>query len=176
MLTSGQKGAIAETAILRAATKLGIGVLKPLNGGERYDLVFDLGARLLRVQCKWAVRQGAVVIVRCYSSRRAKGGLVHRGYSEDEIDAVAAYCPDTGRCYLLMASWIGGRRSVQLRLAPTRNNQGVGIVWADDFELETLDWGGLDSRGAIAQLGERLAGSQKVGGSNPPGSISPAVG
>ena len=143
MPTTGQKGAIAESAIVHAATKLGILFARPLTAAERYDLVFDLGARFLRVQCKWAVRHGAVVIIRCYSSRRARTGLVHRSYSENEIDAIAAYCLDTGRCYFLPASWIGGRRSVQLRLAPTRNNQGAGVVWADAFEFESLDWDGL---------------------------------
>ena len=39
--------------------------------------------------------------------------------------------------------------------------------WADDFDFERLDWAGP---GAIAQLGERLAGSQKVAGSSPAGS------
>ena len=52
MLTTDQKGAVAETAVVHAATKLGIGVYKPVSDGERYDLIFDLGAELVRVQCK----------------------------------------------------------------------------------------------------------------------------
>jgi PD-(D/E)XK endonuclease len=51
MLTSDQKGAIAEAAIARAAIELGIGVARPL-ADQRYDLIFDLRPRLLRVQCK----------------------------------------------------------------------------------------------------------------------------
>jgi len=62
VLTTDQKGAIAESSIAAAAIKLGIGVLKPLSDGHRYDLVFDVGTRLLRVQCKWAVRRGDVVV------------------------------------------------------------------------------------------------------------------
>ena len=52
-LTTDQKGAIAELAIAHAAAVLGVGVFKPLTDGERYDLIFDLRPRLLRVQCKW---------------------------------------------------------------------------------------------------------------------------
>jgi hypothetical protein len=63
-MTPDQKGSIAETAIVHAAVKLGIGVLKPVSDGERYDLVFDLRPRLIRIQCKWAVRRGELVIVR----------------------------------------------------------------------------------------------------------------
>lgn len=65
MLSTDQKGAIAESAIVHAAIELGIGVLEPLTDGHRYDLVIDLGRRLGRVQCKWAVFAGDVITVRC---------------------------------------------------------------------------------------------------------------
>jgi hypothetical protein len=67
-LTTNQKGAIAETAIVHAAVLVGIGVAKPL-ADERYDLSFDLRDELVRVQCKWAVRRGDVVDIRCRQTR-----------------------------------------------------------------------------------------------------------
>jgi PD-(D/E)XK endonuclease len=54
MLTTNQKGFIAETAIALEAAKLGIGVYRPFTD-ERYDFVFDVRPKLLRVQCKWGV-------------------------------------------------------------------------------------------------------------------------
>jgi hypothetical protein len=57
------------------AAQLGIGVYKPLTDGERYDLIFDVGERLLRIQCKWARRLGAVLNVPCQSCRRTATGL-----------------------------------------------------------------------------------------------------
>jgi hypothetical protein len=114
-----------------------------------------------------AVRLAGVVVVRCYSSRRGPHGIIVRRYSVDEIDAIAAYCFDTDRCYLLPPRLFAGRRTVHLRLAPSLNNQRALINWASDFELAaTLD----PSHGAIAQLGERLDGIQKVAGSSPAGS------
>ncbi len=77
-LTTDHKGAIAESAVVHAAVKIGLGVSIPL-APQRYDLVLDVGSRLLRVQCKWAARDGGVVVVRCYTSRRDRGGFVHRG-------------------------------------------------------------------------------------------------
>ena len=62
MLTTNQKGAIAETAIAHAAIELGIQVLKPWVE-DRYDLVFDLPDRFVRVQCKTAVRRGDVLVM-----------------------------------------------------------------------------------------------------------------
>jgi hypothetical protein len=88
--------------------------------------------------------------------------------SADQIDAFAAYCADAERCPVLPLTSFGGRGAIQLRLAPTRNNQAAGVNWAKVFEFVAK----LGGRGAIAQLGERLAGSQKVAGSIPAGSTS----
>jgi hypothetical protein len=63
VLTTNQKGLVAETAIVHECVKLGIGVARPLDAAP-YDLILDLGPKLLRVQCKWAVRQGGVVVIR----------------------------------------------------------------------------------------------------------------
>jgi PD-(D/E)XK endonuclease len=173
VLTTDQKGSIAETAIVAAAARLGIGVFKPLTDGERYDLIFDLRPRLVRVQCKWARIRGDVVVVRCYSCRRTADGLTRRVYSQDEIDAFAAYCAELDRAYFLWVADFPGRSAVQLRLTPTRNQQKLLINWASDFEFAaTLS---TYVNGAIAQLGERLSGTQKVAGSSPAGSTPKAA-
>ena len=134
LLTTDQKGAIAEAAVVLAATKLGIGVARPL-GDERYDLVFDLRDRLLRVQCKWASRRDDVVVVRCYSARRTATGFHKSYYSPGEIDALAAYCPELERCYFLPLTAFPGRTQVHLRLQPSRNNQSARVNLAAEFEF-----------------------------------------
>ena len=161
-LTTDQKGGIAELAIAWEATKLGIGVYKPLIEGGRYNLIFDVGPRLLRVQCKWAARRGEVIAVPCQSSRRTADGLTARSYTAEEIDAIAAYCHELKSCYLLPISMVAHRREVSLRLSPAKNNQAEGVNWAFQYEL-----------GAIAQLGERVTGSHEVAGSSPASSTGP---
>src|SRR4029079_10070125 len=99
-LTTNQKGMVAETAIIHEAAKLGIIVSRPLDDA-RYDVILDLPTGLMRIQCKCAVRNGDVVIVRCRTCRRGRHGLIHRGYQAEEIDAIAAYCADLNVCYLL---------------------------------------------------------------------------
>src|SRR3954463_1826378 len=100
-LTPNQMGGAAEAAIAWEAIKLGIPVLRPLFQDLRYDLVFELETGLLRVQCKSARRQGDIVDVRAMTCRRIADGYRRGTYSVDEIDAVAAYCPDVDRCYLI---------------------------------------------------------------------------
>ena len=166
MLTSDQKGNIAEAAVIAAAVKLGIDVYKPVGEGGRYDMIFEVGGQLLRVQCKWAPRHGDVVLLRCYSSRRNRNGLLRRKYVEGEIDAFAAYCPANDRCYFLPIELFTDRTQVHLRLGACRNNQTMGVNWAEDYEFAAR----LGGPGAIAQLGERLRGTQEVAGSSPAGS------
>ena len=156
ILTTDQKGSIAEAAVVYEAVKLGIGVYTPITDGGRYDLIFDVGPRLIRVQCKWARRYGDVIIVRCYSARRNREGLLNRCYSRDEIDLIAAFCPDVERAYLLPPDICTGRRAVQLRLEPTKNNQQLRVNWAEDFDFAAT----IRRLGAVAQLGERLHGMQ----------------
>src|SRR5437899_6382612 len=95
VLTTNQKGLLAETAIIHECVKRGIGVARPLDDAP-YDLILDLGPKLIRVQCKWAVRRGGVVVIRTRRCRRGRVGHIHRSYGAHEIDAIAAYCPDTG--------------------------------------------------------------------------------
>lgn len=135
-MTPGQKGAIAETAIVAAAVELGVQVYRPVAEGGRYDLVFDAGGGLLRIQCKWAGLYGDVIIVRCRTCRRTNGGFRRTTYGADEIDAIAAYCFDLRRCYLLPIERFQHRKAIQLRLAPSKNNQHAGVNWAEEFEFE----------------------------------------
>jgi hypothetical protein len=168
MLTTNRKGAIAEAALVRAALECGYDVYRPLFEGGRYDLIFDSGERLLRVQCKWAPLHGDVIVIRSYTNRRCATGLLKRRYVSGDFDAIGAYCAALDRCYLIPYEAIDGAAQVQIRLGPARNNQREGIRIASHFEFgATLPRHAL---GPIAQLGERRAGSAKVAGSSPAGS------
>lgn len=135
VLSTDQKGAIAEAAIAATAAKLGVGVFRPLTV-ERYDLIFDLRPELVRVQCKWAARYEDVLVVRCRTCRRGRDGFIRSRYTADEVDAFAAYCLELDRCYFLPLDRFQGRSTIQLRLAPTKNNQQLAVNWAAEFEFE----------------------------------------
>jgi hypothetical protein len=135
MLSTDQRGSVAELAIIHHAARLGLGVARPLTDGHRYDLIFELGDRLLRVQCKSAARNGDVVVVRCRSCRRSASGFVRRAYHAHEVDLLAAYCAEVDRSYLFLPETFSGRTALQLRLSPARNNQRRGINKAEDFDF-----------------------------------------
>jgi hypothetical protein len=50
MHDTNHKGNVAEMVIATEAMKLGVHVMKPLAEHTRYDLIFDVDGRLLRVQ------------------------------------------------------------------------------------------------------------------------------
>jgi prevent-host-death family protein len=164
VLSTNRKGAIAETAIAAAATKLGIPVLRPIVEHSRYDLAFEIGDRILRVQCKWGGldEDRAVIRVNLTSSWCTPNGYEHRYYEKGEIDLIAVYCGELDRCYLLPHEPLVGRRGVWLRLTPPRNAQRACVNLASEFELQ----------GAVAQLAERLHGMQQARGSSPLSSTS----
>jgi PD-(D/E)XK endonuclease len=86
-------------------------------------------------------------------------------YSKDEIDAIAVYCGELAETFLVPIEVAEGKRQLHLRLRSPRNSQRACINLASEYQL-----------GAIAQLGERSAGSRKVGGSSPPSSTPDADG
>ena len=165
LMDSNVKGAVAEQAIVLAATKLLVPVWKPVAEQGRVDLVLEIASRLWRVQCKWGRLSvdGSVVIAHIGGSWLSPtNGYVRRTYSEDEVDLFGIYAGELDRCFLLPAALCIEKHQIHLRLTPARNGQKSCITLADDFDFE----------GAIAQLGERSAGSRKVAGSNPASSIA----
>lgn len=158
---SNHRGNVAELKIAAAAADLGIPVLAPMTEHGRYDLVFEIGDRLLRVQCKSAPRKGDVVVVRLATNRRGPDGYISTRYTPDQIDAIAAYCPEVDQVYFLPIDFVDGMAAVHLRLAPPKNGQRAALHYASDYRL-----------GAIAQLGERPAGSREAVGSSPTSSTT----
>ena len=162
-LTPSQRGGIAELAVAWHAARAGIGVLRPVVEGVRYDLAFDTGSRLLRVQCKSAPLRGDTIHLPTRTSRHSPtAGYVRTTYDPLEVDLIAGYCPELDRVYVVPIADVRGQTMLSLRLNPAKNNQRSLVRWAAQYEL-----------GAIAQLEERLHGMQEVVGSSPTSSTPP---
>jgi hypothetical protein len=82
--TRKRSGEQAEAVFLNKATSLGLSVAMPWGDSERYDLLVDSGRRVWRVQ----VKSTRYVGERRFSIT-ARG--CRAGYTEDEIDFLAAY-------------------------------------------------------------------------------------
>ncbi len=167
-LNPTQKGDLAEAGILTELCRLGYEIVRPCSAGARYDLGVVIGPRIIRIQCKLAKLNGprkqtpsnpcwpVVDILTCSSNR----GKTPKQDYRNSCDLIAAYCPNTKECYGIIPNG-SPRTIVRLRLAAPKNNQSAGVRLANDYSLV----------GALAQLGERDAGSVEVAGSSPARSI-----
>jgi len=162
-MTSNHKGNVAELEIATAAAKLGIPVLMPLTEHARFDLAFEIGNRLWRVQRKWGrlAPEGDTVMVRIGGSRCSPNGYVRTTYAVEDVDLFGIYCGELDRSFLLPSETVAGKTDIRLRLRPTRNGQRACTTLGAEFDFE----------GAIAQLGERCRGTAEVVGSSPTSSI-----
>jgi hypothetical protein len=120
MLTTNEKGSIAEQAIVLAAIRAGAFVLRPLAEGGRYDLIIDIGPRLLLVQCKSGALRKEVVVARTSTCRHTPRGYVSTTYSAAEVDALAIYCDELNRSFLLPIDEVAGMSYIHLRLTAAR--------------------------------------------------------
>jgi prevent-host-death family protein len=159
VLMPNDKGPIAELEIAAAAVRLGVSVFKPLSEHLRADLVFEIEDRLWRVQCKWGrlTGDGGAMIVHIGGCRRSSSGYVRTTYAEHEVDLFGVYCDELDRSFLVPVTLVAGREQIQLRVTSARNGQRACTNLAENFDFD----------GAIAQLGERLSGTQEVVGSSP---------
>jgi PD-(D/E)XK endonuclease len=129
-MTSNRKGAIAELKIATAATELGIPVLRPMTEHGRYDLGFEIGGRILRVQCKWGALDDARAVIRVNLQTYCLTYVGQRrtSYTEDEIDLLAVYCGALDRCYLLPSALVANCREISLRVAPSAGRERALIL------------------------------------------------
>ena len=157
-LTSSRKGRIAEAGVLLVAERIGWDAYLPTGDGARVDMVLiDGEGKTLRTQVKWGSLRGGVIRVRLSTSRFTPSrGHVRTTYDAGVIDAVAVWCDDLAAAFLLPIGEVSRMSTLHLRVNPAANSQVIGVRYASDYLL-----------GAVAQLGERSAGSRKVRGSSP---------
>ncbi len=126
-------GQRTEAIVLARLVALGHDVLVPWGHNHRYDLVVDLGDRMLRVQCKTGRLKDGVIEFNTLSVRTNTERWLVRSY-DGEADVFAVSCPETKGVYLVPVEG-APRSSCRLRLEPTENHQAAGIRWARDYEL-----------------------------------------
>ena len=125
-------GTRSEAAILAELIRRGYDVSVPQGVNHRYDLIVDLGGRLLRAQCKTGRLRDGVVQFPTRSTRVNTKRTFVRDYV-GQIEIFLVYCPNNKRVYCVPVDEC--RTVGWLRVEPTANNQASGVRWARDYEL-----------------------------------------
>lgn len=92
------KGKITELKVLTYITELGYSVSIPFGDKDRYDQIWDINGKLIKVQVKtarWKTSEQKAIIFKCKSTSNGKD---HK-YTKDEIDFFATYWEN--QCYLI---------------------------------------------------------------------------
>ena len=135
-MDSKQKGNITELEVLTYITKLGYQVSIPFGDRERYDQIWDINGKLIRVQVKTSrwTEDSSGIKFSCRSNTKVQGKIMHARYTKDEIDYFATFWDN--RCYLVPIEETSTEK--RLRFEPPKNGQVKGISFAKDYLVEEV--------------------------------------
>jgi hypothetical protein len=121
MLTTNEKGARTEGAVLSVLLHAGYNVLLPF-GVARYDLVIETAGSFKRVQCKTARLGRTGNSLEFNVSSTPPGGKA--APYDGQVDYFGVYLVERGQVYLVpVEALVGLRREVTMRLGPAKNGQ-----------------------------------------------------
>lgn len=133
IMNTNQKGKLTELNILTYIIKLGYSVSIPFGDKDRYDQIWDINGKLIRVQVKTASPIDEEASGIQFSGRSISNGKSHL-YTENDIDYFATYWNE--KVYLIPVNECS--HSKKLRFFNNKSHQVNGINWAKDYEVEEV--------------------------------------
>lgn len=106
-------------------------VLFPTTEHAPFDVVAYREGAFLRVQVKYRSGRTGAVKVDFRTGWSDRNGVHKKPIDKAAVDIFCVYCPETDECYYLRP-WDHGK-SVNLRIAPSRNGQQAGVLLAANF-------------------------------------------
>lgn len=134
MITTNQKGKQTELEILLYVTKLGYSVSIPWGDKDRYDQIWDINGKLIRIQVKTAKEldeQKSGIKINCYTVCNGK----KHTYTKNEIDYFATYW--NNKVYLIPIEECSQNKNLRFFTTSKHTNLNA-INWAKDYEIEEV--------------------------------------
>ena len=140
MLDTNTIGKLTELEVLHYIIKLGYSASLPFGEKDRYDQIWDINGKLIRIQVKTA-RINAheknpdnfSIIFNCRSSYTKRNKTMHHKYNKNEVDYFATMWEN--QLYLVPVEECSDRKI--LRFSTSQENQ-PNISWAKDYEVEKV--------------------------------------
>lgn len=129
-MNTNQIGKISELEILTYITKLGYSVSVPFGDKDRYDQIWDINGKLIRVQIKtsrWKNDQQLGITFNCYSVQNGKKHI----YNNSEIDYFATYWDN--KVYLIPVEECSQEKTLWFKLNEHNYSK---CAMAKDYEVE----------------------------------------
>ncbi len=137
-----QKGDIAEQAVVLYALKQGWGVLNPIGDRLPYDLVFDIGGSLIKIQVKNAwfdvKRNNYVVDTRRTKTNRRQ--MLRENYKIEDFDFAVILIEDLEVFYVMPCeTFISYGSEIHIVEADKRQRKPKSAAFRNAWDL-ILQW------------------------------------
>lgn len=128
------KGDVGVGCVVAEILKHEMQIALTLSEHLPFDVIAIVeGRKLYRVSIKYVAARNEKIEIDLRSSWADKNGTHTIQFDPDSCDIIAAYCPDTGKCYFLPATMVSKTGRIYLYLSrPKRSYQPVVLI-ADDF-------------------------------------------
>ena len=131
-MDTNTKGNLTELRLLSRVTELGHTVSIPFGNKDRYDQIWDVNGKLLKVQiktCRWKDDRHTGIIFNCYSVCNKKKHF----YTKNDVDYFATSWGD--KCYVVPVEQCSQEKTLWFELAPGSSNK---CCMATDYEIEKM--------------------------------------
>jgi hypothetical protein len=132
------KGDIAEQAVVLQALKRGWGVLRPVGDRLPYDLVFDIGDRLVKIQVKaaWLDLPSGNYVVDNRRTKTNRRQMLRTPYQTSDFDFAIAYIQELTVFYIFPSVvFIGYGSEIHLVEAEKRQRKPKSADYRDRWDL-----------------------------------------
>jgi hypothetical protein len=136
------KGDIAEQAAILHALKRGWGVLKPIGDRMPYDMVFDVGGTLVKIQvkCAWFDEARGNYVVDNRRTKTNRRVMVRDEYKTSDFDFALVYIPGLDLFYIFPVDvFISYASEIHLVEADKRQRKPRSADCRDAWDL-ILQW------------------------------------
>jgi hypothetical protein len=132
------KGDIAEQSVVLQALKRGWGVLRPVGDRLPYDLVFDIGDRLVKIQVKaaWFDQPSGNYVVDNRRTKTNRRQMLRAPYQTSDFDFAIAYIEELAVFYIFPSEiFIGYGSEIHLVEAEKRQRKPRSADYRDRWNL-----------------------------------------
>jgi hypothetical protein len=132
------KGDIAEQAVVLQALKRGWGVLRPVGDRLSYDLVFDIGSRLVKIQVKaaWLDLPSGNYVVDNRRTKTNRRQMLRAPYQTSDFDFAIAYIAELEVFYIFPSeTFISYGSEIHLVEAEKRQRKPRSAEYRDRWDL-----------------------------------------
>ena len=136
------KGDIAEQVALLEALKRGWGVLTPVGDRLPYDLVFDIGGKLVKIQvkCAWFDKSRQNYVVDNRRTKTNRRSMIRDVYELSDFDFALVYIPELDLFYVFPVDvFISYGSEIHMVEADKRQRKPRSAKYRDAWKL-ILQW------------------------------------